>query len=140
LSNVNLKGLRSFMNKDFLQFSCNTGITHQIIHGKWKLVILRILSDKTLRFGELHRALPADVRQSYLTKQLKELKRDGLIHREVYKQVPPKVEYSLTEMGKEIIPVLQAMEVWGAKYRKHLEELYPEYKVFDADEVSEINY
>lgn len=123
------------MNKDFLQFPCNIGITHQIIHGKWKLVILGVLVDKTLRFGELHRTLPVDVRQGYLTKQLKELERDGLVHREVYKQVPPKVEYSLTEMGKEIIPVLQAMEVWGVKYRKRLEELYPEYQVFDSEEI-----
>lgn len=127
------------MNKDFLQFSCNTGITHQIVHGKWKLVILRILSTKTLRFGELHRAFPVDVRQGYMTKQLKELERDGLVHREVYKQVPPKVEYSLTEMGRDFIPILQAMEVWGAKYRKRLEELYPEYKVIDADEVDEMD-
>ena len=123
------------MNKDFLQFQCNVGITHQIIHGKWKLVILGVLAGKTLRFGELHRALPVDVRQGYVTQQLKELVRDGLVHREVYKQVPPKVEYSLTEMGKEFIPVLESMNVWGDKYRKRLEEMYPEYKVFDSDEI-----
>jgi len=127
------------MNKDFLKFPCDVGVTHQIIHGKWKLVILQILSVKTLRFGELHRAMPLEVRQGFLTKQLKELERDGLIHREVYKQVPPKVEYSLTEMGEEIIPVLEGMKVWGEKYRKRLEEIYPEDKVFDSEELLKID-
>jgi len=136
---VNIKGGRGAMNKDFFKFPCNVGITHQIIHGKWKLVILQILSIKTLRFGELHRAMPVEVRQGFLTKQLKELERDGLIHREVYKQVPPKVEYSLTEMGKEIILVLESMEVWGAKYRKRLEEIYPEDKVFDTEDLLKID-
>lgn len=123
------------MNKKFLEFQCNVGVAHQIIQGKWKLVILGVLVDKTLRLGELHRALPVEVRQGYLIQQLKELVRDGMVHREVYKQVPPKVEYSLTEMGKEFIPVLESMKVWGAKYRKRLEEIYPEYKVFDSEKI-----
>ncbi|AJD31674.1 winged helix-turn-helix transcriptional regulator [Clostridium sporogenes] len=115
------------MNKDFLNIKCNVGLTHQIIQGKWKLVILYVLSSETLRFGQLHRALP-DIRQGYLAQQLKELERDGLIHREVYKQVPPKVEYSLTDIGKAFIPILQAMGVWGANYRKCLQETYLDYK------------
>ena len=83
--------------------------------------------------------MPLEVRQGFLTKQLKELERDGLIHREVYKQVPPKVEYSLTEMGEEIIPVLEGMKVWGEKYRKRLEEIYPEDRVFDSEELLKID-
>lgn len=109
------------MNKEYLNMKCNVGLTHQIIQGKWKIVILYILSYNTLRFGELHRSLP-DIRQGYLTQQLKELEKDGLIHREVYKQVPPKVEYSLTEIGKNFIPVLKSMELWGETYRKAIEE------------------
>ncbi|WP_129595768.1 winged helix-turn-helix transcriptional regulator [Anaerophilus nitritogenes] len=115
------------MNKEFLNIKCNVGLAHQIIQGKWKLVILYVLSSEILRFGQLHKALP-DIRQGYLTQQLKELERDGLIHREVYKQVPPKVEYSLTDMGKAFIPILQAMEVWGTHYRKCLEETSSDYK------------
>lgn len=109
------------MNKEYLNMKCNVGLTHQIIQGKWKIVILYMLSDNTLRFGELHRCLP-NIRQGYLTQQLKELEKDGLVHREVYKQVPPKVEYSLTEIGKNFIPVIKSMELWGETYRKAVEE------------------
>lgn len=104
---------------------CNVGLVHEIIQGKWKLMILQVLSTETLRFGQLHRILP-NIRQGYLTQQLKELERDGLVHREVYKQVPPKVEYSLTDIGKTFIPVLKAMEIWGATYREQLKEMYPD--------------
>lgn len=69
-----------------------------------------------MRFGELHRSLPG-IQDAYLTKQLRELERDGLIHREIFKQVPPKVEYSLTEIGIKMFPILKAIESWGADYR-----------------------
>jgi DNA-binding HxlR family transcriptional regulator len=68
-----------------------------------------------MRFGELHRGLHGFT-QKMLTQQLREMERDGLIHREVYMQVPPKVEYSLTALGKTLQPVLDAMHLWGKEY------------------------
>lgn len=76
-----------------------------------------------MRFGELHRAMP-NIRQGYLTQQLRELEKDGLVHREVYKQVPPKVEYSLTEIGREFLPVTKAMDEWGKKYIELLRQTF----------------
>jgi len=69
----------------------------------------------TRRFGELHRSLHG-ITQKMLTQQLREMERDGLVHREVYTQVPPKVEYSLTNLGKTLQPVLDAMHFWGRTY------------------------
>lgn len=84
----------------------------EIIGGKWKGLTLYHLSDGTKRFNELQRAL-VNITQRMLTKQLRELEADGLVHREVYPVVPPKVEYSLTEKGKTLIPVLMALKTWG---------------------------
>lgn len=86
---------------------------------------MNFLSQGTMRFGELHRAMP-NIRQGYLTQQLRELEKDGIVHREVYKEVPPKVEYSLTKIGKEFLPVTQAMSVWGEKYIELLKETFNE--------------
>lgn len=108
------------MNKDLLEIGCNVGIANLVMQGKWKFAIVNFLSKKTMRFGELGRELP-NIRQGYLTQQLRELEKDGLVHREVYKEVPPKVEYSLTEIGREFLPVTKAMEEWGAKYKELLE-------------------
>ncbi|MDP4164830.1 MAG: helix-turn-helix domain-containing protein, partial [Bacillota bacterium] len=73
---------------------CPVGIAQKVISGKWKIVIIYLLKDGVLRFNELQRIIP-DIRRAYLTQQLRELEVDGLVHREVYKVVPPKVEYSL---------------------------------------------
>lgn len=92
---------------------CPLTITQNVIAGRWKIVILWHLSQKSvLRFNELQRLLPG-ISKGILTRQLRELEEDGLVHREVYKVVPPKVEYSLTTRGENFIPVLQAMQVWG---------------------------
>ena len=83
-----------------------------LIGGKWKGIILyHLMSDKK-RFGELKKFMPS-VTQRMLTKQLRELESDGLIHREVYKVVPPKVEYSLTEKAEPVKPIIQALKEWG---------------------------
>jgi len=103
------------VNENMLDVKCNVGVTQRIMQGKWKLAIMYFLADKTYRFGELHRAMP-NIRQGYLTQQLRELESDGVVHREVYKQVPPKVEYSLTPIGREFLPVIVEMEKWGGKY------------------------
>ncbi|WP_276576006.1 winged helix-turn-helix transcriptional regulator [Oceanirhabdus seepicola] len=113
------------MNKDLLEMGCSVGITNMVMQGKWKFAIIHFLSEGPIRFGELHRALP-NIRQGYLTQQLRELEKDGIVHREVYKQVPPKVEYSLTEIGLEFLPVTQAMEEWGKKYIKLLQQTFDE--------------
>jgi DNA-binding HxlR family transcriptional regulator len=86
--------------------------TLQLIDGKWKGVVLYHLFQGTLRFNELHRRLPS-VTQRMLTNQLRELEADGLILREVYPQVPPKVEYSLSAKGRSLEPVIVALKAWG---------------------------
>ncbi len=87
-----------------------------VISGKWKILILWYVSFyKVQRFGELLRRLDG-ITQSTLTKQLRELERDGFLHREVYGEIPPKVEYSLTSLGESFIPVLQTMMSWSETY------------------------
>ncbi|WP_339279122.1 helix-turn-helix domain-containing protein [Paenibacillus sp. FSL W8-1187] len=85
-----------------------------VIAGKWKLIILWQLKE-TRRFGELQRLLPG-ISKSILTSQLRELERDGMVHREVYHEVPPKVEYSLTGMGRGFLPILDSMGEWRKKH------------------------
>ena len=86
-----------------------------VIGGKWKVIIIHHLLDGTKRFSELRRLIP-QVTQRMLTLQLRELERDGAVHREVYAQVPPKVEYSLTETGKTLEPILLIMHDWGKNF------------------------
>jgi DNA-binding HxlR family transcriptional regulator len=93
-------------------------LTLQVIGGKWKPIILYHLSDNgTRRFGELKQMMP-NITQKMLTQQLRELERDGLIHRVVYAQVPPKVEYSLTELGMSLLPIMQSLNQWGRQYEE----------------------
>ena len=91
---------------------CPAERTLDVIGGRWKVPILWHLLKKTLRFSELRRALPG-VTQKMLTQQLRELERAGVVRRTVYPQVPPKVEYSLTERGASLKPVVDAMCKWG---------------------------
>lgn len=87
-----------------------------ILGGKWKGVILyHLFKDGTLRFSELQRFLP-DINQRLLTKQLRELEEDGLIHREVYPIVPPRVEYSLTDEGRTLYDLIMGLSVWGKRW------------------------
>lgn len=94
---------------------CPVVNTLDIIGGKWKVLILYYLNGETRRFNELQRLL-AGITQRMLTLQLRELENDGIVHREVYLQVPPKVEYSLTEFGRTLMPVIEAMHRWGKQY------------------------
>lgn len=87
-----------------------------VLGGKWKILILWYIAVYDVqRFGELMRRLEG-ITQSTLTKQLRELEEDGFIHREIYKEVPPKVEYTLTEMGKSFVPILNQMMAWSETY------------------------
>lgn len=102
------------------RYRCFFELTLQVIGGKWKPVILNHLAvTGTMRFGELKRGIDR-ITEKMLTQQLRELAADGLVHREVYHQVPPKVEYSLTEVGRTLIPVLMHMREWGVSYERYL--------------------
>lgn len=104
------------MSARFSRFDCNPGCsveaTVSLLDGKWKSVILFLLLNSTMRFGELHRATP-DATHRVLTNQLRELEADGLIIRTVYAEVPPKVEYSISPLGRTLEPVLVALKAWG---------------------------
>lgn len=99
--------------------TCAITVAQKVIGGKWAFVLLHFISKGTARFGELRKRMPS-VSQATLTKQLRILEEACLIHREVYPQVPPKVEYSLTTLGKSFIPVLHALAHWGEEYREFL--------------------
>jgi len=94
---------------------CPTETALDLIGGKWKGMILFYLAQKTMRFNELGRVIP-HITQRMLTKQLRDLEAHEIIHRKVYAQVPPKVEYSLTRRGKGLLPVLKELENWGQQY------------------------
>mgnify|MGYP001412615340 CR=1 FL=1 len=96
-------------------YRCGVTVTLELIGGKWKGVILWHLSHKTLRFSQLRRRL-SGITQKMLTQQLRELERDGLVNREVFAEVPPRVEYSLTEQGKSVVPILELMSQWGKDF------------------------
>lgn len=92
--------------------SCPLMSAVNMIGGKWKPIILHMLSEGTMRFGELKKNIPP-VSQKMLTQQLRELEADGIINRKVYPEVPPRTEYSLTERGLTLKPILQHLYVWG---------------------------
>lgn len=96
--------------------ACPVEFTLDVIGGKWKGILIYHLMDGTKRFNEFRRICPG-VTQRMLTLQLRELEEDGVVHREVYHQVPPKVEYSLTEFGKTLTPIIKLMKDWGEVYK-----------------------
>ena len=106
------KGKQYVVRMDNKSYHCAMDITMDFIGGKWKTVVLWYLKDKTLRFGELKKQIP-DITEKMLSIQLKNLEDDGLIKRKVYTQIPLKVEYSLTDFGKTLIPILNAIAKWG---------------------------
>ena len=101
------------------QFGCAVEAALEVIGGKWKGAILYRLLDKKKRFNELKRFFPS-LTQRILTQQLRELERDGVISRKVYAEVPPRVEYSLTEFGRSLEPALRMLSEWGAS---HVEQI-----------------
>ncbi|MDT3428666.1 DNA-binding HxlR family transcriptional regulator [Paenibacillus forsythiae] len=101
---------------------CPVETTLDVIGGKWKGIILYQLIGGTKRFNEFRRLNPG-ITQFMLTLQLRELERDGVVHREVYKEVPPKVEYSLTDFGRTLEPIIVAMKAWGESYKIRLNDI-----------------
>jgi len=104
---VNFKGKK---------FNSPVELSLSIIGGKWKMLILWRLREASMRYGELRKSLPK-VTHKMLTQQLRELEFDEIIIRKVYPEVPPKVEYSLTLLGKSVIPVIDLLSEWGEEYR-----------------------
>lgn len=96
--------------------ACPVETTLMLIGDKWKVLILRDLMDGTKRFGELRRSI-GTVSQKVLTAQLRDMEEKGLVHRKVYAEVPPRVEYTLTETGYSLKPILDAMKNWGEEYK-----------------------
>jgi DNA-binding HxlR family transcriptional regulator len=97
------------------EVACPVETTLRVIGGRWKVLVLHHLLDGTKRFSELTRALRG-VSARTLSKQLRELEADGIVNRRVYPQIPPKVEYSLTAVGRKLKPALLAMHRWGKDY------------------------
>lgn len=96
---------------------CSVEVTVSLLGGCWKLTIIQKLLEGTLRYGELRREV-GYVTDRVLTRQLRELEADGLVHREVYPQVPPKVEYSLTPLGESLREMVAMMDAWGQHWAK----------------------
>lgn len=109
------------MKKIINQSLCPVTATINVIGGRWKAIILYVLSDNTRRFGEIAVRMPS-VSRKVLTEQLKELEADGLITRVEYKEMPPRVEYSLTALGKSLSPLLDDMAAWGREKILDLKE------------------
>ena len=114
------------------KYRCFFELTLKIMGGKWKPIVLYHLArEEVLRFGELRRGIPV-ITERMLTKQLRELERDGLVFRKVYREVPPRVEYSLTPIGCSLIPILLEMRKWGLAYERYMDRdnlfLGPDYE------------
>lgn len=105
------------INREHIADVCGMAYAIDILAGRWKLKILYKLETKTLRFGELKKIIP-EITDRMLTLHLQELERDGLIRRAVYAEVPPRVEYSLTESAIQLIPIWDQLNVWGHAHRE----------------------
>lgn len=105
-----------------LPIDCGLHLTREILNGKWKPVLLNIISMDVQRPSEIFRLVPEASRR-VLTVQLKELEQHGIIKKKIYPQLPPKVEYSLTEIGQSLLPIVDAMNHWGDQNREFLESV-----------------
>ena len=120
-----------------VEFRCYFQLAMMVIGGKWKpKVLFHLGQNDVVRFGALRRAV-FGISEKMLIQSLKELEKDGLVNRKVYRQVPPKVEYSLTEIGRSFVPVLNAMFNWGQSYASYLiaqQKTGDDYKIGDVFE------
>ena len=101
--------------------ACPVATTVQMIGSKWKLLIMRNLLTRPWRFNELHRSLEG-ISQKVLTDSLRSMEADGIITRTVYPEVPPRVEYALSELGESMRPIIHAMEAWGSHYKEKFKD------------------
>ncbi len=110
-------------NKDqHCSFGCPVEAALDVLGGKWKGLILYHLRGETRRFNELKRIIPS-ITQRMLTKQLRELEADKIVHREIFQEIPPKVEYSLTDFGLTLTPILEALQRWGIEYIEEITKI-----------------
>jgi len=94
--------------------SCPVSRCMRVIGGKWKIIILYAIQNGTNRFGALQKTI-STISKQMLTTQLRELEKDGIIHREIFPEIPPRVEYTITPLGKTLFPIIEAMDTWGRK-------------------------
>jgi DNA-binding HxlR family transcriptional regulator len=116
---TNIDNQEFIIEKNFVfdEESCPVTATMQVLGGKWKAILINaIYHTSPSRFGELKRSVKG-ITQSMLTQQLRELEDDGLISRKIYAEIPPKVEYTLTEFGLTLSPIMLSMAKWGEEYR-----------------------
>jgi DNA-binding HxlR family transcriptional regulator len=99
-------------------FECPVNATLHVIGGRWKILVIYHLTDGIARFNELQRAVPG-ISKRVLAQQLRQLERDGIVARKVYDQSPPRVEYSLTDFGRTLEPVMERLCQWGETYEAH---------------------
>ena len=118
--------------------NCPVEATLELIGGKYKALILWHLAESKLRYSQLRQSI-AGITPKMLTQQLRELESKELIHREVFPIVPPKVEYSLTELGKSLIPILVAMRDWGSSYLRGSKNLEPNCFMMGTDPILKHN-
>lgn len=104
--------------------ACPVETTLMLIGDKWKVLILRDLMPGTKRFGELKKSI-GNVSQKVLTAQLRAMEENGLVSRKVYAEVPPRVEYSLTELGRSLEPILDSLKIWGEEYKAKASGVVP---------------
>jgi DNA-binding HxlR family transcriptional regulator len=116
-TNIDNQEVKSERKMVFDENSCPVTATMQVLGGKWKAILINaIYLTSPARFGELKRSVKG-ITQSMLTQQLRELEDDGLIRRKIYAEIPPKVEYTLTEFGLTLSPIMQSMAKWGEEFR-----------------------
>lgn len=106
----------NLQNERFIAATCDLTYAVCMLSGRWKLLILCHLQDGVLRYSEIRNKIPG-ITERMLTVQLRELEKDGLVHRTVHPEFPPHVDYRLTAMSSELIPVWRIMEDWGTKHR-----------------------
>ena len=111
--------------------ACPVEITLTLISDKWKILILRDLSNGTKRFGELKKSVTG-ISQKVLTANLRQMESSGLVNRKIYAEVPPKVEYSLTELGFSLDPVINALADWGENYKEKITHLTINHQIYNT--------
>jgi DNA-binding HxlR family transcriptional regulator len=112
-----IKGIEKQINLRGNIYHCSLDVTMDFIGGKWKTVVLWYLKKDKKRFGELKKLIP-DITEKMLSLQLKALEEDGIVKRTIYPEVPPRVEYELTDFGKTLIPMLEEIAKWGRELAK----------------------
>lgn len=117
-------------------YSCAVEVTLSVIGGKWKLLVLGQLSRGVTRFGQLRRAIPG-ITQTMLTQQLRELEQDGIVTRTIFPEIPPRVEYGVTEFGKTLEVVIDAMDTWGTAYFEKVRQCKRQARGLDGELIEE---